>query len=112
MRKVPTAPDAGQATRPSSVRSRASQLTDAEAMRLRAALRSLKGLYGSWPCLAEVMGLSQYTLRNIANGSKRGSAATARKAAHAAGVTIDRLLGGLAPADRCPTCGSCRREAA
>jgi transcriptional regulator with XRE-family HTH domain len=68
-------------------------------------LRNLRAAYGSWACLAEVMGVSVTSVEAIANGRNPGSPATAQRAAKAAGLTIERLLGGLTAADRCPTCG-------
>ncbi len=83
-------------------------LTDVEAMRLRAALRNLRALYGSWGCLAAVMGVPTKSIMNIAGGDKRPSPGMARKAAHAAGKTLDMLLAGPTDASRCPTCGAAR----
>ncbi|WP_437576441.1 hypothetical protein [Sorangium sp. So ce887] len=51
------------------------------------------------------MGLSVVAVESIANGRAPGSPATAQRAAKAAGVTVEQLLGGLVAADRCPTCG-------
>ncbi|WP_437588348.1 hypothetical protein [Sorangium sp. So ce1000] len=51
------------------------------------------------------MSVSRSTLRNIAKGHDNGSIPMAMRAAKAAGVTVEQLLGGLAAADRCPTCG-------
>lgn len=80
-------------------------LTDVERMRLRAALRNLRALYGSWSCLAEVMGVPKKSIMNVACGDTNPSAGMARLAARAAGKTLDALLGGIASADRCPHCG-------
>ncbi|WP_437713060.1 transcriptional regulator [Sorangium sp. So ce448] len=80
-------------------------LTDTERMRLRAALRNLRALYGSWSCLAEVAGMKARTLRAIATGESAGSYGSAVRAARAAGLTIERLLGRPVAADRCPHCG-------
>ncbi|WP_437649817.1 hypothetical protein [Sorangium sp. So ce362] len=49
--------------------------------------------------------MSKSSLCRIANGFDNGSPATAQRAAKAAGITVEQLLGGLAAADRCPTCG-------
>jgi transcriptional regulator with XRE-family HTH domain len=51
------------------------------------------------------MDMSVIALESIANGRANGSPATALRAAKAAGVTIEQLLGDLAPVHRCPTCG-------
>ncbi|WP_438020678.1 transcriptional regulator [Sorangium sp. So ce315] len=80
-------------------------LTPTQRKRLRAALRNLRAAYGSWSCLAEVMGMSVVAVEAIANGRENGSPATAQRAAKAAGLTVEQLLGGLVAADRCPTCG-------
>ncbi|AUX31310.1 MULTISPECIES: transcriptional regulator [Sorangium] len=73
-------------------------------MRLRAAVRSLRSLYGTWACLAEVMGVSAGTLQQLASGNG-GSHAMALRAAKAAGVSLDQILGRPVVAGRCPTCG-------
>ncbi|KYF72345.1 hypothetical protein [Sorangium cellulosum] len=80
-------------------------LTPQQRKRLRAALRNLRAAYGSWACLADVMGMSVTSVEAIANGRDAGSPATAQRAAKAAGLTVEQLLGGLVAADRCPTCG-------
>ncbi|WP_438035460.1 transcriptional regulator [Sorangium sp. So ce204] len=80
-------------------------LSDVERMRLRAALRNLRALYGTWACLAEVMGMPTRSIRAIASGQYGGSPGTAMRAARAAGTTIERLLGRPVAADRCPHCG-------
>ncbi|WP_437900618.1 transcriptional regulator [Sorangium sp. So ce124] len=80
-------------------------LSDVERMRLRAALRNLRALYGTWACLAEVMGMPTRSIRAIASGKYAGSPGTAMRAARAAGTTIERLLGRPVAADRCPHCG-------
>ncbi|MCC6552407.1 MAG: transcriptional regulator [Polyangiaceae bacterium] len=77
-------------------------------MRLRAALRNLRALYGSWSCLAEVMGADASTVKRVCNGQRCPSAALALAAAKAAGKTLDALIRAPGPADKCPTCGACR----
>ncbi|MGK3967703.1 transcriptional regulator [Sorangium sp. So ce118] len=75
-------------------------------MRLRAALRNLRALYGSWGCLATVMAVPKTTITNFVYGSHPGTThGLAAKAARAAGVPVDRLLGRPVAADRCPACG-------
>jgi hypothetical protein len=94
---------------PKGRRSPALRLTDVEAMRLRAALRNLRALYGTWSCLAEAMGgLNPESLQNIAGGRKHPSPAIALAAARAAGSSIDALLRAPADASVCPTCGQKR----
>lgn len=106
MLRVVRAPDGSQGEDPPKVRARKSTaLTDVERMRLRAALKSLRGLFGSWACLSAAMGVPEHTLATVASSSERGSHGLALKAAKAAGTTVERMLGGLASADRCPHCG-------
>ncbi|AGP37703.1 hypothetical protein SCE1572_26430 [Sorangium cellulosum So0157-2] len=81
-------------------------MTEVEAMRLRAALRNLRGLFGSWPCLAAAMGVPKTTITNFVYGSHPNTThGLAAKAARAAGVPVDRLLGAPTAADRCTHCG-------
>ncbi|WP_437977961.1 hypothetical protein WMF11_15095 [Sorangium sp. So ce295] len=49
--------------------------------------------------------MSIIAVESIANGRANGSPATALRAAKAAGVTVDQLLGDLAPVHRCSACG-------
>ncbi|EYF05802.1 transcriptional regulator [Chondromyces apiculatus] len=74
-------------------------------MRLRAALRNLRALYGSWNCLAEVMGVNPRSLTTIVSG-KPTSPGMAVRAARAAGTTVEALLGDLKVAASCPHCGT------
>ena len=108
MTVVPLRPRRGQGTDPPPRRPRGTvSLSDAEAMRLRAALRNLKSLYGTWGCLAEVMGVNASTLQNFISNSTRGaSPGMAVAAARAAGTTVDALLGGPKVAGPCPYCGA------
>jgi RNA polymerase sigma-70 factor, ECF subfamily len=75
-------------------------------MRLRAALRNLRSLYGTWGRLAVAMDVPHGTLIAFACGKNGASHGLVVKAAKAAGVTIDRLIGAPIAADRCPTCGA------
>ncbi|WP_437329598.1 transcriptional regulator [Sorangium sp. So ce381] len=102
-------PDGGQGEGAPARRRRRSascnSLTPTQRKRLRAALKNLRVAYGSWSCLAEVMDVSVACLEGIARGRDHGSPGTVQRAAKAAGITVEQLLGGLAAADRCPTCG-------
>ena len=101
-------PDGGQGEGAPKRRRRSASclsLTPTQRKRLRAALKNRRAAYGSWSCLAEVMGVSVACVEAIAGGRDAGSPATAQRAAKAAGITVEQLLGGLAAADRCPTCG-------
>ena len=110
MLRVVSAPNGSQGEDPPKVRRRKSTaLTDVERMRLRAALKHLRGLFGTWGCLAAAMGVPERTLSQVASSSERGSHSLAGKAAKAAGTTVERILGGLASADVCPTCGHSNR---
>ena len=107
LRLVHPAPN-GQGIRlPKGRRSPALSLTDVEAMRLRAALRGLKGSFGTWPKLAEAMGLKTDTLRHIACGRNHPSPGVVLLAARVARSTVERILeAGPVSADRCPHCGA------
>ncbi|MGK4007900.1 transcriptional regulator [Sorangium sp. So ce1036] len=88
---------------------RSTSLTDAEAMRLRAALRHMRGLFGTWACLADAMGVPKTTLTNFVHGSHPTTThGLALKAARVAGTTVERLLGRPVAADKCPHCGARR----
>ncbi|MGK3995968.1 transcriptional regulator [Sorangium sp. So ce1024] len=97
-------PDGGQGGR-APARRQCLTLTPTQSSRLRATLRNLRAAYGTWDCLAGVMGVARSTLRNIVKGHDGGSFAMAMRAAKAAGIPMEQLLGGLVAADRCPTCG-------
>lgn len=90
---------------------RAPTLSDAQRLRLRAAITSLRHQHGTWKRLAEVTGVSRHTLYGIAKGTDFGSVSIAFWIAKAAGVTLEHLLGDklVAAADLCPTCGQPRR---
>jgi len=78
-------------------------------MRLRAALRNLRGLYGTWLKLAEAMGIKPQSLHHIVGGRHHPSPGIALLAARAARSTVERILdGGVVAADRCPHCGAAK----
>lgn len=89
---------------PKGRRSAALRLTDTEAMRLRAALRNLKALHGTWPKLAEAMGVKTELLHAVIGGRLHPSPAVALATARAAGAAVDAVLG--APGSVCPHCGA------
>ncbi|WP_437855115.1 helix-turn-helix domain-containing protein [Sorangium sp. So ce363] len=108
MKVVPIRGGGRQGGDPPSARPRPTlSMGGEEAQRLRAALRSLRSMAGSTRCLAEMLGMGEGHLQNIICG-RRPSYGVAVRAAKLAGVTVERLLGGLAAADRCPTCGARR----
>ena len=84
---------------------RAHSLTDGEVMRLAAALRHLKAVYGSWGCLGKVMGVGVDGLRAISRGAKRPGINVARLAAKAAGKPLEALFARPTNANQCPLCG-------
>ena len=107
----------GQSTRPPKGRrcSGVLSLTQDERRNLRQALMNLQMRYGSWSCLAEVMGVPVSTLLNARNPRRRkGSPGLALRAAKAAGTTVEHILSGkIAPVGTCPTCGrAAERKAA
>lgn len=106
MTVIPLRPHGGQGTDPPAVQS-PRRLTDTEAMRLRAALRNLRALYGSWACLAAAMGVKVKTLTTFVSSTSRGaSPGIALAAARAAGTTVDALLGAPRAVSTCPHCGA------
>ncbi|AKT39555.1 hypothetical protein [Chondromyces crocatus] len=105
MNVVRLRPHQGKGTGLPGPRRSSIQLTDTEQMRLRAALRNLRALYGSWDCLAEVMGVRPGTLATIVSG-KPTSPGMAVRAARAAGTTVEAILGDLKVAASCPHCGA------
>lgn len=109
MTVVPIRPAKGKASAPPAARPRATvSLTDAEAMRLRAALRNMRGLFGTWTCLADAMGVRLTTLQNFLYNDRKGaSPGLALAAARAAGTTVDALVGTPRDAGRCPHYGRC-----
>jgi hypothetical protein len=98
--------DAGQEKRPPKNSKPCRSLTDAERKQLRVLLRNLHRHFGSWPCLAEAMGVRWRALSSIASGKRRGSPGILLRAARIAGLPVERVLSGkLDLAGRCPTCG-------
>ncbi len=102
-------PNVGKDTRPSKGRrSRSYALTMEETRHVRAALHNLRRAYGSWACLAEVLGISANSLTLVMFGTKRRpSPGLALCAARAAGMSVEAMLSGtLNAAGRCQACGS------
>lgn len=83
-------------------------LTDEEWRHLRASLRNLRTAFGSWSCLADVMGVAKGSLIQAAQKPHRPSAALALRAAQAGGMLVEVVLGyrALNAAGRCPHCGT------
>jgi hypothetical protein len=64
-------------------------LTRPESDRLKAALRNLRLRFGTWSCLAAVMGCRPETLAHVAAKRGRPTGAHALAAARAAGTTVE-----------------------
>ncbi len=75
-----------------SAKRRPPTLSDDEAKNLAAALYHLKDLHGSWTALSSVMGVSAAGVRAIARGSHHPGIGIARRAAVAAGVSVESLI--------------------
>lgn len=110
LRLVHPAP-AGNSTDPPArrkgARSPSLSLTADEVRHFRIYLRNLARAYGTWGCLATVMGMNEKSLHN-ARGyrGRRPSGALVIRAAQAGGVSVESVLSGvLGDASRCPTCG-------
>ena len=110
MTVVPLRPVRGQGIDPSKKGRRrwpSPSFSEAEQARLRAALKNLRFSYGSWACLAEIIGVHPDTLKAMSSGRKPVSSRIALAAAKASGQPLDRLIGSPTSANRCPTCGRC-----
>lgn len=91
---------------PKGCRSPALFPTPEESDRLRAALRNLRRAYGTWSCLAEVMGVPVKTLMGVIGRRTPGSYGIAIRAARAGGIPVEQILSpGVAVAGRCALCG-------
>ena len=107
LRLVHPAPE-GQGPRTRKGRRRSSPLlSHEESIHLRAALRNLARAFGTWDCLAEVLGFSTPTLHNAASANRpKASPALALRVAKVSGMSVEAILGGtLSAAGRCETCG-------
>lgn len=106
LRLVHPAPRGKETRAPKGRRSSFLFPTAEEAARVRAALRSLRRVHGTFARLAEVMGVPRGTLANITNGHNPPSYAIAILAARAAGVPVEQILSpGVTDAGRCALCG-------
>ena len=79
--------------------------TEAETLRLRAAIRTARALFGTWGCAGAAMYVISRTLRDAATGRKPVTAEVAVRLARALGKPLDALLRPLAAAGTCATCG-------
>lgn len=76
--------------------------------RARQALHNLRDAFGTWPCLAEAMGIPHNAIQ-LAMRRGRVTVAMLYAASKASGLTIDDLLSAPVPADRCRACGQIKR---
>lgn len=105
LRLVHPAREGQEDRRPSKRRRATVSLTAEETRHLRATLRNLARAYGSWSCLAEVMGVKLDLLRNVL--SRAAGPGVAIRAARAGGMSVEAILSGaLTEAGRCKTCGA------
>jgi DNA-binding transcriptional regulator YdaS (Cro superfamily) len=84
-------------------------LTPAESAGLRASLKNLRQIHGSWAALARLFGVSDSTVRKVANARTAGSPGLVVLTARLAGIGVERILApGHIDASKCPTCGAVR----
>jgi len=82
-------------------------LTVEETRHFRASLKNLARAFGSWGCLASVIGIPAETLQQAIGPRRRPSGVLVIRAAQAAGMSVEAIIGGqLSPVGRCETCGS------
>ncbi len=104
--RLVTAPAERPARR--SYRRRPPVFSQAETLRLRAALRSARALFGTWNCAGDALRTCPRTLQHAATGRTPVSADVALRLARALGKPLDALLRPLSDASCCPTCGARR----
>ena len=100
-------PDAPKSAR-RSYRRRPPVFSPAETLRLRAALRSARSLFGSFACAADAMYLTYAAVNDAAAGRVDISAEMAVRLARALGKPLDALTRPPSEAGVCPTCGARR----
>ena len=86
---------------------RVDSLTDLEAENLRHGLRELQSRFGSLRALADAMGMPYQSVRHAVVKNRHPSVAFAFRAARAARISVEELIGGEWPTRVwvCPTCG-------
>jgi hypothetical protein len=84
---------------------RTPELTDEERENVRTALRFLRVRHGSSRKLAAALGVNFTMLKRTAGPGGRPGAALALRAARLAGISVEDVLSGAWPGDRCPHCG-------
>ena len=82
-------------------------LSDLEAENLRCGIRELQKRFGSLKALADAMGLPYQSVRHAVVKSRHPSVGFALRAARAARISVEELIGGQWPTRiwLCPTCG-------
>lgn len=81
-------------------------LTAAEQANVLIALRYLRVKCGGWKTLADGLGFSRHTMRQVRLGEKNVSPTMAVRVAKLAGVGVDDvLMGRFPPTGTCPRCG-------
>lgn len=96
---------------PKGRRARSLKLTADEERHARAAMRNIKGTFGSWAALAQAIGVAIPTLHHALKPG-RGSALLFLRVAQAGKIAFENMLsGGVGVAGRCSSCGSAVRSA-
>ena len=83
--------------------------TPDEERQFRQAMRNLRDAFGSWGALAAAMGALQKTIASMMCGAQSASGDMVVRAMRASGLSLDELLGGPVPADRCRACVQIKR---
>ena len=87
-------------------RNKKPSLSESERQRLRAVLKNLRHLHGSWRRVADVTGVSVHTLYGVVKSTDFGSMTLAVRVARAAQMPVEHLLDGtLWSATECRHCG-------
>lgn len=107
LRLVHPAPAGKVSARPKGRRTTSLTPTPEEHLRIRAFVKNLSRAYGGRDVLAEVMGVSPGTIRNL---YKSASYAFAIRAARAGGVNVETILSGKP--HEVGTCSLCGRKGA
>jgi hypothetical protein len=82
-------------------------LTAEETRHFRASLKNMARAFGTWACLAEVIGVPVACLKTAISKGRRPSGILVIRTAQAAGMSVEAIIGGkLSAAGRCSSCGS------
>ncbi len=87
-------------------------LTEAEQNSIRAAMRVLHLRYGTWPAVAQALGVAHKTVKNAMSSNQYPGATMGLRVARLAGVPFEDVVSGNFPKPgTCPMCGQpCRRK--